>query len=285
MYNRAASICFRHRPRLSYSHVLNDLRIALFRRASSVAEQRSSALQDGDKRDQGLLANKNKRTSSKSPNGDRKILVNDLAATLEAHRASNRASIIRKIHRPPPTYQDWKQLDSITNHAAAHIEAEQDGRNTGEALVKTRAAKILHKRVSRPKINVVRQIDKQVKRHVDAIQRLRNDVYINVMKHDVPPKGQDTLDHQATLPILQKHLSQGSSSLDDAGFKRPWLPYVDSVQTNRLDRSVPSSMFQNSLSDAHIDYPPRSGRSKLICACLLLKKRRLSLSFPTSGLH
>ena len=49
------------------------------------------------------------------PLNTKDIFVNDLRATLEAHRDTNRAKVIRKIGRPPPEYKDkdYKRLAGI----------------------------------------------------------------------------------------------------------------------------------------------------------------------------
>lgn len=52
------------------------------------------------------------------PLNTKDIFIHDLAATLEAHRATNRAKIIRRIGTEPPIYKDkdWKHLRNLHDH-------------------------------------------------------------------------------------------------------------------------------------------------------------------------
>ena len=68
------------------------------------------------------------KSESKVHLNTKDVFVHDLAATLEAHRDTNRAKIIRKIPRGPPQYKDkdWKHLAGLHDGKETRDETSQE---------------------------------------------------------------------------------------------------------------------------------------------------------------
>ena len=241
MHYRAASICLHPGTRLRCSHVFNDLSIGPYRRASSIAQQQTRALQDGGRSDLEAGTANQMKVVSKMAEHNKEIFVDDLAATLEAHRASNRAKIIRKIPQPPPNYQDWKRLAEVTNRPEGHNQVVQDAEDVGEISMSAVAAKSKKNRVLRLKgkeRRLVKRINKKIKRISRDIKHLQNSILLVTTRNDMRETGQNNLKSKARVPGARRYWSQPRSSSNSKGSSQPWLAYIDSLHEDPLEQSA-----------------------------------------------
>ena len=241
MHYRAASIHLLPGTRLRYNHAFNDLSVALLRHASRTTKQPSSALQDGERNDLEAATADQMRTNSGNIRGKREIFIDDLAATLEAHRASNRANIIRKIDRPPPKYQDWKRLTDITDRTKVYKKTVQEIEDAGGTSTSATVAKPRKEMILRPKTEdrgPLKQISRKMKHISQEIKRLQKDFLLLTTTNEVREEWENGSKHKARVPGAQRHSSQPRSSPNNVSSDRPWLAYVASIHEDRLEQSA-----------------------------------------------
>lgn len=224
MSHRALSHCLPHGSRPKSSAVFNNLSTILFRRASSNTLEVPSAAQDGDYGSKFAATGTKKVIASDLAFDSENIIIGDLAATLEAHRASNRAKASRMLVSPSPKDTDLK---NDAGHGSFGLQTPHESR----ANASSRAISGLELAPAKPSPLVRRTRGKRSPslRHKPQSGKIRRGSH----------NEQDDIEYTARNCHAQGRWSQ--RVLRERKMwrsHRPWLAYVDSVHEDCLDRSV-----------------------------------------------
>ena len=285
MHHRVASTCLHCVPGLKYSRVFNDLSKRLFQRAfqralNHDAELSNAAHKEQERSSPKTYGSNQEKTSLRGIGLSENIIIGDLAATLEAHRASNRASIIRKIGRPPPEYQSVKVKRPLQDEQEDHGSSKKrvaNGSGPTTSIQKAvsretehvnQAGKVatgsvrLAQRPRRRSGGTRGRIARKARKASLASEALLNKKMVDTPQGlDYPGKYQSPKEEWYSNKAVERSGVVNKSP-------RPWLAYIDnSDHVQRLDRLVlhayPSPSFT---PDPQADYPPRSKHLKHICA-------------------
>ncbi|KAI9881174.1 MAG: hypothetical protein M1830_007152 [Pleopsidium flavum] len=153
------------------------------------------------------------RTFPRRQNHDADVDVGDLRATLEAHRATNRASIIRKV-------VIYGEYQSPFKRPAVHYVSRESGDAEGK---KEESGHAVYG--SGPKATVQQ-------RPVSARQGQLSNMDAYQQTSSLGTKGVREYHGRYTLPV--GHWSLGDSSVEDMG--RPWLDHLDGDCGDGLSR-------------------------------------------------
>ena len=148
-------------------------------------------------------------------NDTKDILVDDLTATLEAHRASNRATVIREVETLPSNTKGYKR--------PLLLEHGRDGNNAAKKVHEE-----IYEKIEGPQ-NPMWPLDS-----VQAKAKYGEKDCKTYYK-----KGA-ALEYTSAVAWCQGHWRQKHSlhKVQDTPMKRPWLAYMGTMGENSLERCV-----------------------------------------------
>lgn len=251
MYHRFGSNCLQPHLRSRYSCVFNDLSIKLFRCTSSVNPLPSRSDQDEGTSNPETKSLQNEKTPSASASGNEHIFISNLKATLEAHRASNRAKIIRKISWDPPQKHDLNQATDSPKTTEPLENPEQETESVGENSSEVSSATDNERRLSSM---TVLEGPVQKTRGENLVRRIMEGdyVYRNRIKNrkrglENTPNGKE---YEAKALQVKAPWRQVPNKPGQFTWRtyRPWLAYLDSTHQDGLERLVLESDFSDTSS-------------------------------------
>lgn len=227
MHRRAVLCCLQRGPRVKCSRVFNDLSASLHRRASSLVSDGASSAGHADKENNYKATKIDQGKASSNPLlSSEDIIIGDLAATLEAHRVSNRAKAKNKLDQLPPEDRD-RRLQALRNEEAFGSLGQQAryGSRTTESISDQDLAPAERPQLVRRLRENRSQPQKQVVGSGERISGLWAE--------------QDGVKHKArALQAKGRWTQPAAYKLNAPRPFRPWLAYLDSAHEDPLDRSV-----------------------------------------------
>ncbi len=141
----------------------NDFGHAILRQASGISIEQWYLRHGRFRKGVKPRPKKPAKPESTIPLNTKDLFVNDLAATLEAHRSTNRAKIIRKIPRGPPQYKDkdWKHLTGIHDGGKTQSESPQHTNKSKDLIPGTIRKKVRRSVPPKTATNWLRTSDSQ----------------------------------------------------------------------------------------------------------------------------
>ena len=227
MNRQVTRLCIQHGLHSRTKTVFNDLSSRLFRYESSLHSDAPSAIPNGNSiaaADDGQV-----KARWNWPLNDEDIIIGDLAATLDAHRASNKANGTRmsvvpsaNIHSQKHNVSGHEKSDEVSRGESFHgIGTTSPENDSGDLDVAPAMPGPLVRRM-------------RVKRSTWPKQEIskRGARFEHGTDHGII--GYETAFGEEPGQRSQK------TSCEPKRWKpyRPWLAYVDSVHEDRLDRSV-----------------------------------------------
>ena len=210
--------------------MFNGLGTASFRRASSLGLEVSSTTRDEDNGSTLEAAETNQfKTSSNGPLDSENIIIGDLAATLEAHRASNRVKATQKLNSLSSEDQSGRQQAPGDGEAVGSLDRVVCNGSGFATLDEAIIGRVLAQAKQRPLVKRIRG---------KRSRSQKKDVQSEKTKKPYQDE-QNDLEYEARTRQAQGRWSQ--RTLPDRDLWRPyqpWLAYVDSVYEDRLDRLV-----------------------------------------------
>lgn len=232
MNRQVTRLCIRYGSHSRRKTVFNDLSSRLFRYESSLHSDAPSVVPNSNSI---AAADDGKANACWNwPLNDENIIVGDLAATLDAHRASNKANNARisavpsaNIHGQRHNSSGHEKSDGVSSGESLHgigpsfLENDSGDLDVAPAKPGPLVRRMRVKRSTWPK--------QEISKTGSRIEHGRD---------------QGNIKYKARIGEAPGQRSQKTSRVPQRWKPyRPWLAYVDSVHEDRLDQSVIQSMI------------------------------------------